>query len=158
MKVTLQVKKIIRGDKSVKLLPDEHIAVSVIFIENSQGEFLIQKTSNEKGGEYSSTGGHVNSGETPLQAIKREVKEELGVDISNDEIIELGFLCYDFPLRYIFYLRKDIDLHEIKVQEEEVEEVMYMPKNKVEDLIKKELITKSHGIMFEKVIEYKAKK
>lgn len=50
-----------RGDKSVKLSKNEHIAISVIFIENDNGEFLIQKTSKEKGNIYSSTGGHVNS-------------------------------------------------------------------------------------------------
>ena len=69
-------RKIVRGDKTAILNEDEHIAVSVIFIENDNGEFLIQKTSKEKGNDFSSTGGHVDSGETPLMAIKREVKEE----------------------------------------------------------------------------------
>ena len=68
-------KTIIRGDKSVKLEPNEHIALATIYIENSNGEFLIQKTSKEKGNVFSTTGGHVDSGETPLEAIKREVKE-----------------------------------------------------------------------------------
>ena len=83
-----------RGDKSVKLSKNEHIAISVIFIENDNGEFLIQKTSKEKGNIYSSTGGHVDSGETPITAIKREVKEELGIDISNDLIEEYGYKIY----------------------------------------------------------------
>ncbi len=39
---------IVRGDKSAVLNENEHIAVSVIFIENDNGEFLIQKTSQEK--------------------------------------------------------------------------------------------------------------
>ena len=64
---------IIRGDKSSKLNDNEHIAVCVIYIENSKGEFLIQKTSLEKGGNYSSTGGHVSHGDTPFETIKREV-------------------------------------------------------------------------------------
>jgi 8-oxo-dGTP pyrophosphatase MutT (NUDIX family) len=59
-------RKIERGDKKAILNENEHIAVAVIFIENDNGEFLIQKTSKEKGGEFSSTGGHVDSGETPL--------------------------------------------------------------------------------------------
>ena len=44
-----------RGDKSVVLSDNEHIGVVVVFIENSKGEFLIQKTSVEKGSEYSSS-------------------------------------------------------------------------------------------------------
>ena len=95
-----------RDTKDDAFGPDEHIAVSIIYIENSKGEFLIQKTSKEKGGEFSSTGGHVSSGETPLIAIKREVKEEIGINVDDDQIEEYGFLSYDKPLRYIFYLKK----------------------------------------------------
>ena len=40
--------------------------------------------------------------------IKREVKEELGINIDNDNIIELGFILYDKPLRYLYYLKKRI--------------------------------------------------
>ena len=43
-------KTIVIGDKNTILGDNEHIAVGVIFIENSKGEFLIQKTSIEKGG------------------------------------------------------------------------------------------------------------
>ena len=139
---------IVRGDKNEILNDDEHIALSVIFIENSNGEFLIQKTSNEKGGEFSSTGGHVNSGETPLYAVVREVQEELGVSIKSDEIEEYGFLSYDKPLRYIYYIKKDIDLNDIKLQKEEVEYVKYMSVSDIYKLISTNKMLKSHGIMF----------
>ena len=66
-------KVIPRGDKSVVLNDNEHIGVVVIFIENSKGEFLMQKTSVEKGSEYSSTGVHIDKGETPLSSIVREI-------------------------------------------------------------------------------------
>ena len=56
-------RQVVRGDKSVKLNADEHIALAVIFLENSKGEFLIQKSSVEKGSEYGTTGGHVDAGE-----------------------------------------------------------------------------------------------
>ena len=88
-------KVVVRGDKSVVLGEHEHIAVGVIFIENSKGEFLMQKTSIEKGGEYSSTGGHIVSGEDAIVSIRREVLEEIGIDVSGDEIKELGFLKYE---------------------------------------------------------------
>lgn len=147
-------KTVIRGDKSYVLQPNEHIAVGVIFIQNSKGEFLMQKTSITKGSEYSSTGGHICSGETPIESIKREVLEEIGIDISNENIIELGFLNYDKPLRFMFYLKKDIDIQQIKLQEEEVEFVKYMTIDEIKDLISREIITKSHGIIFNKVLEY----
>lgn len=144
---------VVRGDKSVVLSDNEHIAVGVIFIENSEGKFLMQKTSIEKGGEYSSTGGHIVSGEEPIVSIKREVLEELGIDVSNENIIELGYMLYDKPLRYLFYLKKDIDLDDVVVQKEEVEFVKYMSIEEINELIDKELITKSHGILFKELLK-----
>ena len=94
--------KIIERGNSYEYLNDnEHIAVAIIYIENDKGEFLMQKTSKEKGGHYSSTGGHIIHGEDALDTIIREVKEELGIDISNDNIINLGHICVDFPVRFI---------------------------------------------------------
>ena len=146
-------KVVVRGDKSVVLGEHEHIAVGVIFIENSKGEFLMQKTSLEKGGEYSSTGGHVVSGEDAITSIRREVEEELGIDVSKDDIVDYGFLLYDKPLRYLFYLKKDIDLEDVVVQKEEVDFVKYMSIDEINDLIEKELITKSHGILFKELLK-----
>lgn len=146
-------KTIVRGDKNTILWDNEHIAVGVIFIENSKGEFLIQKTSIEKGGEFSSTGGHITHNETPLSSIKREVEEELGINIDNENIQELGFMLYDKPLRYMFYLKKDIDLKNIKPQQEEVEYVKYMTIEEINNLIETNQITKSHGILFKEVLK-----
>ncbi|MBR6137286.1 MAG: NUDIX hydrolase [Bacilli bacterium] len=143
---------IIRGDKTAVLNENEHIAVAVIFIENENGEFLIQKTSEEKGGEYSSTGGHVDSGETPLTTIKREVKEELGYNIDNEKIEEYGFMLYDMPIRYLYYLKKNIPLSELTIQKEEVAFVEYMSVSKIKELIESNQMLKSHGIMFNELM------
>jgi 8-oxo-dGTP pyrophosphatase MutT (NUDIX family) len=151
-------KTIIRGDKSVVLGDDEHIAVSVIFIENEKGEFLIQKTSQEKGGYYSSTGGHVDSGETPFETIIREVLEELGVDISNDIVEDYGYLLYDMPLRYLFYVKKDIDLQKVKLQQEEVDYVEYMSVSRIKELIDNDEMLKSHAIMFNELLNKRKQK
>ena len=144
---------IIRGDKTAILNENEHIAVAVIFIENEKGEFLIQKTSQEKGGEYSTTGGHVDSGETPLLAIKREVKEELGYNIDNEQIKDYGFILYDMPLRYLYYLKKNISLEDLTIQKEEVEYVCYMDISKINELIETNQMLKSHGILFNELIK-----
>lgn len=63
-----------------------NIMLSIIFIKNQDGKYLIQKTSEEKGSKYSSTGGHVTHGEDGMTTILRELKEELGLSINPNEL------------------------------------------------------------------------
>lgn len=144
-----------RGIRDSSFKKGEHIAVAIIYIENSKGEFLIQKTSKQKNSRYSSTGGYVLHNEEPIDAIKREVNEELGIDISNDKIFDLGYIVVDFPVRFLFYLKKDIDLKDIIIQEEEVEKVLYMNKKELKEIIKKGLIHKAHAKVLDRVLEFK---
>lgn len=147
---------ITRGDKTVTFNENEHIAVAIIFIENNN-KFLIQKTSKEKGEQYSSTGGHIIHGEEPIDTIKRETKEEIGINIDNDNIIYLGYLLYGFPIRHIFYLEKEINVNDIKLQEDEVESVEFMNIDKINKLIEDGLMHEGHAKVFKKVLEYKSK-
>ena len=144
-----------RGAKDDSFEPGERIAVSIIYIENDNNEFLIQKTSKQKGGLYSSTGGHVNHNEEPYDAIIREVKEEIGIDISNEKIDYLGYLVVDFLVRFVYYLKKNIDLDSLVLDKEEVESVSYMTKEELMDVINKGLMHKGHIKVLERVLEYK---
>ena len=58
-----------------------YIVVVLVFIQNSDGRFLIQKRSEVKNGKYATTGGHPKSGENSVQGIISEVKEEIGIEI-----------------------------------------------------------------------------
>lgn len=144
-----------RGSKDFG--PDERIAVSIIYIENNEGKFLIQKTSQEKGGLYSSTGGHIDHGENAKEAIIRETKEEIGIDISNDNVIDLGFICVDFPVRFMFYLKKNININEISLDKSEVESIHYFSLDELNKIIKEGKMNKGHVLVLEKVLEYKKK-
>ena len=61
------------------------------------------------------------------------------------------------PLSYIFYLKKDIDIKDIKVQKEEVDYVEYMSIDKINELINNNLMLKSHAIMFNELLSRKNK-
>ena len=84
-----------RSADDASFVDGERIAVAIIYIENDKHEFLIQKTSKQKGNIYSATAGHVLHNEKPIETIIREVKEELGIDISNEDIVDLGCLVVD---------------------------------------------------------------
>ena len=150
-------KTYMRGDKSRKFNKNEHIPIVMIYIENSKGEFLIQKTSKSKGSIYSSTGGHVDSGEEIDHALIREVKEEIGLDIDINEVKYLGHVITGAPIRFLYYLKKDIDLNDLKIDKEEVESVRYMCENEIDNLIEEKLFLESHAICFNKIMEYKRK-
>ncbi len=127
---------------------NENIAVAIIIIENSNHEFLIQKV---PWGPYSSTGGHVASKEEPYDTIIREIKEELGYDASNDNIIYKGNKILFNAIRHMYYLNKDIDLSKLKLQKEEVESVEYMDIDKINKLIEEDKFLKGHALVFKEL-------
>ena len=149
-----------RSADDASFVDGERIAVSIIYIENDKHEFLIQKTSKQKGNIYSATAGHVLHNEKPIETIIREVKEELGIDISNEDIVDLGCLVVDFPVRFIFYLKKNIDLNELFLQKDEVQEVMYMSEKEIRTEIEKGTMNKDYvqSIMLDLVLDYSNKK
>lgn len=65
------------------IIPDGYYPMVVI--RNSDGNFLMQKRVEEKGGDWGVTGGHPKSGETPLEGIVTEVKEEINKENDNLE-------------------------------------------------------------------------
>ena len=124
-------------EKGTKLIvPKGRYSVVVLaFIENSKGEFLFQMTSKRKKNVWATTGGHVKSGQTSKEAIIEEIKEELGIDINENEIKLFKTYKYDDAFKDVFYIKKDIDINSLTYQEDEVEYVKYLTKDEILDLI-----------------------
>ena len=122
----------IRGEK----YDDKLICLSLIFIENSKNEFLIQKTSESRGSIFATTGGHVEYGSDYKSTIIKEVSEELGYDIENDNLIEIGDFYGEYHFKKVYYLKKDIDLSELHILLDEVSYVKWMTIEEILNLIK----------------------
>ncbi len=59
-----------------------------VIIENDKGEIMLVKRKFEpKKGYWDWPGGFINSGESLEDSVKREIKEELGVDVGEIEIV-----------------------------------------------------------------------
>ncbi len=129
-----------------------NIMLSIIFIKNQDGKFLIQKTSEEKGSKYSSTGGHVTHGEDGMTTILRELKEELGLDIKENEVESIALVKHpERPcLINLYLLEKELDPDTLKLQTEEVDSVEWMKKEEVLSLIDDCKFLGSHGYLFKK--------
>lgn len=124
-----------------------HKAV-VVFVINSKEQVLLQRRSPNKKMWPDmwdiTAGGHVLAGEFGFQAIIREAKEELGLQLNINDIIFIGstistnikgdIVNNHFNEYYI--ARKDIDETELKLQKEEVSEVKWIDKNEIIEKIK----------------------
>ena len=73
----------------------KHIEVVAAIIQRDGAYFATQRGYGEFEGMWEFPGGKIEPGESPEDALKREILEELGVDITID-----NFLCttdYDYP-------------------------------------------------------------
>ncbi len=144
-----------KGEK----LPEGRFALIVItFIQNSKGEFLLQYTSEAKGHEWSSTGGHPKSGETSRQGIKMEVLEELGIDVDENEFVYVDTWTKAPRIVDMYYLKKDIDINSVTIQEEEVEKVKWATVDEIHHMIDEGTFQKTHALVYSKIKEYLNKK
>ena len=109
------------------------------WLMNEKGELLLQKRSTKKlrnANKWSRTGGHVDSGETPLHAIQRETEEEIGVKIPLDEIelIDIKKEEINIPdteiinrhFVYNYFAKVDYELKDYTIDTEEVNDIKYI--------------------------------
>lgn len=110
---------------------------------NDEGNVLLQKRSNNKKlwpNMWDVTvGGHVESGEFGRQALIREAKEELGIEVEDNDIkyligstsINQNGNIINKHYNECYLITKKIDTSEINIQKEEVSEVKYFSKEEL---------------------------
>lgn len=114
-----------------------YISVVGVVIINGSDEILLQKRSKFKRANPSKwgiCGGKVDLDETPLEAGIRETLEEIGILLNKEE---LKFLSMDTNEKLhftVYYVKKNVDVNECKLQEEELEEVRYFKIEEIEEL------------------------
>lgn len=101
------------------------------WIMNEKGEILLQRRSKLKKknpGMWSKTGGHVALGETPMQALKREVLEEIGLNVVDNNVKMIDLFKSEKKEKYFSYgyiIFTDLKENEFVLQKEEVDSVKY---------------------------------
>ena len=115
-----------------------HREISV-WILNEKNEFLIQKraaTKKNQPNKWAMCGGHIDVGETEIEAALREVKEEVG--IKNIKLNDL--ILYDVQkhvsnklngiinnhFKYFYIIKTNLKENEFIIQKEELSEVKYV--------------------------------
>ena len=99
-------------------------------IINSDKEILLGKSDIS----YQFPGGHLEDNESLIEALKREVLEETGIELSNEEIdrpfYKVTYLNKEYPVKgvnrkseiyyYVVNTDKEIDLSKVKLTENEI--------------------------------------
>lgn len=137
-----KIGKFARRDVDKLQAGEYHVVVTGIMI-NSRNEILIGKRAAHKTHPlmWECSGGSILAGETSLDGMLRELKEELGVEFTKEEAIFLKEIRRDkippdFKDLWIFH--KDIDIQDLTFPDKEVieakwvtiKEFMRMYKNK----------------------------
>lgn len=128
--------------------------VVMVVIRNSKGEFLMQKRVESKGGDWGVTGGHPKSGETPIEGIITEVKEELGLDFSKEKFIEYDSGCDGKDCYKMYFVNKDIEINDITIQEDELSEVKWFSMDELKHMVDTHELNDDQISCFIKVCNY----
>ena len=136
---------------------NKYIVVVLVFIQNSDGKFLIQKRSERKNGKYATTGGHPKSGENSIEGIITEVKEEIGLDL-NPKDLKIYFSGRSETEQVFwddYYIKLDVpNIEKLKLQAEEVASVEWLSENEIHNLMKENMFFKNHYEEFEILLEW----
>ena len=102
-------------------------------------DILLQKRSEEKDsfpGLYdTSSAGHIPAGDEPLESALRELKEELGIVVTADQLHYAGsFRIHEVTWVYVY--EKSVEISSLKLQESEVSEVRWFDLEEVWNEIK----------------------
>ena len=136
-------------------IPDDcYPMVVMAVIRNSKGEFLMQKRVESKGGDWGVTGGHPKSGETPIEGIITEAKEELGLDFSAEEFTEFDSGCDGKDCYKMYLVNRDISIDDILVQKEELTEVRWFSMEELRRMVENGELNQDQIACFKKVRDY----
>lgn len=134
--------KIIRAkahDGSLKI----HRSIGIAIV-NSKNEILLQKRSMKKdlqAGKWGmSVGGHVTYGETYEEAAKKEMMEELGLDLPLEFVMKLVTKAPS-DIEYNALFKAITDETPKKFDRDEIDEVRWIPVSKLKSFIKSNIIT-----------------
>ena len=113
--------------------------IAQIILENDNGEFLLYLRDGKPGitfpYHWDLIGGHVEEGETPEEALIREVKEEIDFDLKDYSFFK-EYLCLEgdaYPnIKYIYSGRIALPIEEIPLLEGE--RLQFFTKEEIPDV------------------------
>ena len=137
------------------------------WIINDKNEILLQRRSPNKKQQpnrLAVTAGHIELNEKPIEAVRREVIEEIGINDAQEK----NFIYLDtfkaknpnnYHYKYVYLLKTNKKIEELNRQESEVSELLYVSMDKLREMISEsnsELTFAKHfytPIILKKIVE-----
>ena len=115
----------------------EYNLVTASWICNSKNEFLMQRRAANKTYPlvYANHGGRAQAGETSKESMIREIKEEIGIPVSEDELTLLRTFNDHESIFDEYMLLKDISIDELVIDQHEVESCAWYSLDELSNLI-----------------------
>ena len=116
---------------------NEFVIAVQCWIINSKNEILLTRRNLNKtsGGRWEATSGLVQSGENSIQGIKRELKEEIGLEIEDKDLTLFKTVVEEKTIRDIYVIKKDIEIKDLKFADQEVIDAKFVKIEELEKMI-----------------------
>lgn len=118
---------------------DEYVITSHCFIINSSGQILLTQRSlnTDRGGKWEDTHGGVRAKETSIEGIIRELKEEIGINVTQSELKLVKTIKKKNVFRDVYILKRDIPLEDFVLDKNEVMDCKYVTIDEFKEMIEK---------------------
>lgn len=108
------------------------LSPAIMILIQKENEILLGRSSHFKPGVYSALAGFIDIGETAECAVHREVKEEVGLEIS--ELEYFGSQSWPFPDSFMIAFKAQYLRGEINIDRNEIEDARWFNLNDLPDL------------------------
>jgi isopentenyldiphosphate isomerase len=128
-------------ERGQEMKPGDHHLVVHVWIVNDDGQYLIQRRQPWKIGFPNmwdcSAAGSALVGDDSQQAAIRETKEEIGINLDMEKGERLFTVKFSEGFDDIWFVRQNIAIEELQLQEEEVAEAKWASEEEIKEMVEK---------------------
>ena len=135
-----------------ELLPNEYNMGVEIWIINNNKLLMSQRSLlKSHAGKWEVPGGCSQTTESSIDTLIREVKEEIGVTITKDDVELLDTVIYKKQFVDVYSSNIMVDINNIRLQDEEVSDIKFFSKEEFIELVDNEKMVESVYQRYEQI-------